>query len=194
MHAAKLQVKVYLDPGTRVAPERVIPVFHSWIKNHVFDELLVDVANYAHVHDGPGVALIGHGSDYFLEETGGRQGLLYSRKREPPPPGERLRDAFRRALVACQLLEKDASLATSTAPRFATGEFLFRINDRLAAPNTGATLAAVAPELETFCQRLFAGSDFKLAIVGTPKQLFSVRITAGAPASEVSTLLGRLGA
>ena len=66
---------------------------------------MIDVANYAHVPKGPGVVLIGHGSDYFIDEGEGRLGLLHSRKRGAPDAGDRLADAFRRTLHAASLLE-----------------------------------------------------------------------------------------
>src|SRR5207249_7021802 len=134
--------------------------------------LVIDVANYAHVPEGPGVVLIGHGSDYFMDQGGGRLGLLHNRKRAGAPPAERLNDLARRTLHVAALLEKDPALSAKL--RFAPNELLFRINDRLAAPNTDATLAAVRPELEELGNRLFAGR-FELARAGGPKDLFAVR-------------------
>ncbi len=165
----KLQLKVFTD-GARPDLEAFIPVFHDWIKHHRLDEMLIDVANYAHVPKGPGVALIGHESDYYVDDTDGRPGLLYSRKREAPAPGERLRDAFRRALGAAAMLEQ----AFPGKLRFRTDEFLFRINDRLAAPNVESTFAELRPELDTFGGKLFGA--VKLSLVGKPRQLFSVKI------------------
>jgi hypothetical protein len=197
MEASKLQVKVFADTNERLALEAFIPIFHRWVKNHTLDELLIDVANYAHVHRGPGVALIGHESDYFMEEGDGRPGLLLSRKRKVAAAELRLPDAFGRALGAAALLERDAG-AKAASPsgrplRFRTNDFLFRINDRLLAPNSDATFGAVRPALEALCAKLFAGGAYVLTSVGTPKQLFSVRITTSTPA-DLATLLARLGA
>ena len=74
--AHKLQLKIYLTPESARAldVEALIPVFHRWIKQHLLPELTIDVANYLHVPQGPGVVLIGHGSDYFLDEGEGRPG------------------------------------------------------------------------------------------------------------------------
>lgn len=193
MNAEKLQVKLYVEghePGAPFALEPFIPVFHAWIKNHTLKELLVDVANYAHVPSGPGVALIGHAFDYYVEEMEGRPALLFSRKREAPAEGERLADAFRRAFHGAALLEKDPALGGKL--RFRTDELLFRINDRLAAPNSEETFAAVRPELDALCTKLFAGAPFKLTLAAPPRQLFSVRITTGAK-QDLATLLERTG-
>src|SRR5882724_9788917 len=175
MDAHKLQLKIYLTPAAAraVGPEAVIPVFHRWIKERVLPELMIDVANYGHVPEGPGVVLIGHGSDYSLDEGEGRPGLLHNRKRSGPGAGERLSDLARRALYAAALLEKEPALGGKLT--FSTDELLFRVNDRLAAPNADATFEAVEDELEALGKQLFAG-PCTLARVGGPKELFTVRL------------------
>jgi hypothetical protein len=191
MNAHKLQLKIYATPASAkaVEPEALIPVFHRWIKDHVLPELVIDVANYGHVPEGPGVVLIGHGADYFMDVGEGRLGLLHNRKRSGPAAGERLSDLTRRTLHAATLLEKEAALGGKLA--FATNELLFRINDRLAAPNTDATFAAVKGELEALGKQLFAG-PFALAREGGPKELFAVRFKS-ATSAPLATLLERAG-
>jgi hypothetical protein len=191
MDAHKLQLNIYVSPESAraVAPDAFIPVFHRWIKDHLLPELTIDVANYEHVPRGPGVVLIGHGSDYFIDEGEGRLGLLHNRKRAGLAAGERLTDLARRTFHAASLLEKEPTLAGKL--KFTTGELLFKINDRLAAPNTDATFAAVKGDLEALAKQLYAG-PVELARVGAPKELFAVRIK-GAPGVSLATLLERAG-
>jgi hypothetical protein len=191
MDAHKLQLKIFVAPESARAlrAEAFVPVFHRWIKDGVLPELVIDVANYDHVPKGPGVVLIGHGSDYFMDEAEGRLGLLHNRKRSGPAPAERLADLARRTLHVAALLEKEPSLAGKVA--FATNELLFRVNDRLAAPNTDATFASLRDELEALGQRLFGGA-VALARVGGPKELFAVRLTSAASA-PLGALLERAG-
>jgi hypothetical protein len=189
MDAHKLQLKLYAEPKPGLSLESFIPVFHRWIKDRVLtDDTLVDVANYAHVPQGPGVVLIGHGADYFMEEGGGRLGLLFNRKRAEPPPGERLADAFRHTVHAALLLQREPMLGL----KFRSDEWLFRINDRLLAPNTEATFAALRPELEAFCARIFEGATVELTSVGQPRQLLSVKIAVH-PAPTLAAVLERVG-
>lgn len=192
MDATKLQLKIFFAPGSHVPTEAFIPVLHAFIKEHKLPDLLVDVANYAHVPRGPGVVLIGHGSDYFIDESEGRQGLLFNRKRQAPESGARLQDTFARALQAALLLEGDPAFASTGKLKFATDEFLFRINDRLAAPNTDATFAAVRDELTAFCTRLFGAGGFSLSRVGEARQRFAVAIKVSQPAS-LASLLDKVG-
>ena len=190
MDAGKLQLKIYAAPESARSLDRelFIPVFHRWIKQHLLPELVIDVASYSHVPNGPGVVLIGHGADYFMDEGEGRLGLLHNRKRAGLPPDARLGDLARRTLHAAALLEADPALAGKL--RFLTGELLFRINDRLAAPNTDATFAAVRAELEALGKKLFGG-PCTLGRVGGPKELFAVRLTG--EAAPLATLLDRAG-
>jgi hypothetical protein len=198
MNASKLQLKIFAEPnGHHVGSEAFVPIFHRWIKEHVLPELLVDVANYAHVPKGPGVVLIGHTGDYFVDEADGRLGLLYSRKRGAVAADDaaRLEDLFRRTFHAASLLEKDPGFADMGGAKlhFSPNELLFRINDRLAGPATDATFAVVKPALEAVARRLFDG-PLELTRVGDAKSLFGVKIVSPAKgAVDLSTLLSRLG-
>lgn len=191
MFPPKLQLKVFVtaDSARALDAEAFIPVFHRWIKERLLPELLVDVANYAHVPEGPGVGLIGHGSDYFMDGAEGRLGLVHTRKRSGSPEAERLGDLVRRTLHVAALLEKEPSLTGKL--RFAPGELLFRVNDRLAAANDDATFAAFAPELTAFAEKVYGG-PCGVRRVGTPKELFTVRITHPSSTS-LAALLERAG-
>lgn len=186
MQATKFQVKVYTRAGD-IELEKLVPVFHEWIRDKkISDELLIDVADYAHVPQGPGVVLIGHQSDYYLDVADNRPGLLYSRKRGFDGGFQAgIVDAFRRALGACQLLESESGLDFE----FATGEVMFRVQDRLNAPNDDATFEAYRPALEEVASAFFGPSP-SMERVGGPREPFTVRIRTGADGS-VSEALGR---
>ncbi len=179
MEATKFQVKVYAKSGD-IELEKLIPVFHEWIRaKKIPDELLIDVADYAHVPQGPGVVLIGHQSDYYLDVAEDRPGLLYSRKRGFDGDFQAgIDDAFRRALLACQMLEAESDLDFE----FETSEVLFRVQDRLNAPNEEETYDAYEPALRKATSAFF-GDSVSLERVGGPREAFSVRISTGAGGS-----------
>jgi hypothetical protein len=181
MIARKVQFKIYIDSPKDVDVEPMVPVFHDWISKNALGELLIDVTEYGHVHQGPSLLLVGDGSDYAVDFDGGRPGLLYSRKRHGPEDAKaNLKDALRRTLFAAKKLEGEASLPKPV--RFRTEELLFRINDRLNAPNTAATLASVAPLLQEVLGPVYGGKVLSLAQVGTERDLFSVQVSIkGAP-------------
>lgn len=184
MQATKFQVKVYAT-ASEIELEKLIPVFHEWIRaKKITDELLIDVADYAHVPQGPGVVLIGHQSDYYLDVADNRPGLLYSRKRGFEGDFQAgIDDAFRRALNACRLLEEESSLGLE----FATDEVLFRVQDRLAAPNEDATYDAYKPALEQAASGFFGGAP-SLERVGSEREPFAVRIRTGGSGTVADAL------
>jgi hypothetical protein len=189
MEAKKLQVKFFLE-NKSVKLEEIVPVFHAWIREHKLgSEMLVDVADYAHVLDGPGVVLIGDASDYYLDLADGRPGLLYSRKRHASENAvERVEDALRRALNACRLLESEALAAPL---RFRADEVLFRVNERIHSENTDAGFAEVRPVLEQAFAKLY-GKAPSLVRQGEARELLTVKASSPG-AADVKTLLDRLG-
>jgi hypothetical protein len=184
MDSPKIQVKYFTVEDVEL--ERFIPVFHRWIKDRVLEELVIDVADYGHVHHGPGVVLIGHAADYFLDQGEGRLGLLYSRKRDPGVPEERIADGFRRALNACRLLEQEPGLGV----KFRSEEVLVRFPDRLTAPNTDEAFAALRPELEGVVTKLY-GDSARIERTGAEKAPLAIRVTVPS-APPVAELLARL--
>jgi len=149
VHVQQITVKYFTEGPVDQAA--LIPVFHRWIReDRITGKLLIDVADYRQVQDGPGVMLIAHEAHYGLDEGGGRPGLRMAvRRDEPRAVAERLTQALRDVLFACAELEKEESLDVS----FAGGEVQIQVLSRLHAPNTAATFAAfreaIAPVLAT---------------------------------------------
>lgn len=191
MQSQKLQLKLFALPNPAFDVETIVPVFHRFIREHAFDELMIDVADYKHVKSGPGIVLIGDANDYYLDEGEGRPGLLFSRKRHGAGPDGRLREGFARALRACKLLEEAPELGGKL--RFATNELLLRLPDRLHAPNDDASFADVSRELSALLEKLYGAGGFAIergAKAPAPLEL-RVRCTS-APA--LTSLLASLGA
>lgn len=164
----------------------VIPVFHSWIQQQVADELLLDVADYRHVQAGPGVVLIGHEADYSLDNADHRLGVRYNRKAvlDGTNP-DRLAQAARAALAACQRLQQDTRINGKLS--FNGQNIEIFINDRALAPNDSATRKALKPEFHAFAEKLFGGSEYSLsfgsdsssvASTADPRRLFAVFLHA----------------
>jgi hypothetical protein len=151
MLSERLQLKLYLEPNEHFEVEALVPVFHRFIRDQVIKELMIDVIDYSHVPDGPGVVLIGHGADFYVGALDGAYGLVYSRKRGGPGPNERLEDALRRLINAARLLERENGLEL----RFKTGKLSLRLTDRLRAPNDDATFADTQAEVLSLFGRVY---------------------------------------
>ena len=183
-----INVKLLLRDPESVDLAAVVPVFHSWIQGQIFDEQLIDVADYSHVPDGPGVMLIGHEADYAVDNTDGRLGVRYNRKASLTCSNrERLQQAFRCALKATERLGQDLKL------NFNGRDIEIVMNDRLLAPNTPETRSALEPELNDFLGQLFKGEEFHLTQpAAEPRRLLGVGIHT-AREFLVQDLLANLG-
>jgi len=171
--------------------KELIPVFQRWIQKDSLEGVLIDVANYTHVDEGPGVLLLGHEANWSLDFGEGEPGLLYTRKREALGDVEtRLKDAFRLALEACRLLEIEDDIENPIS--FNTRDFIFGINNRLLAPNDDETLQDVQEGLLHFFDWLFEGEKVELIRDQRRRSRFNVRVRVSREIS-VSELLSRLG-
>jgi len=185
-----VNVKLIASEGAPVDLEPLIPIFHGWIRDRVFEEMLLDVADYRHVHQGPGLMVIGLQGNYSVDNADGRLGVRYNRKALlDGTNSDRLKQAARAALTCFQRLEAEASLAG--ALKFGGRELEVLINDRALAPNNDATRIAAQPEFHAFFGKLFAGADYTLAHETEPRRLFAARVKS-AKSFSVGEMLANL--
>ena len=185
-----VNVKLLLGNPEAVDLEPLIPVFHDWIRDQVGEGLLLDVADYRHVDAGPGVVLIGHEGNYSVDNTDNRLGVRYNRKAALDGSNQdRLKQAARAALTACQRLEAESRLGGRL--RFNGQEIEIFFNDRLLGPNRDATRQAFDSDFKTFSEKLFLGSEYSMSDVKDLRRLFTVSVKAGQPFT-VAELLERL--
>ena len=196
MDTVKYELKLFVEDPSGVDLEEFIPIFHHWIQNQELEELLIDVADYRHVPDGPGVVLITHDAHYAMDLADGRLGLLYSRRRETHPRRrdiqsveDRLRSVWHCALTACQGLEAHPTLHGRLL--FRGNELLLRCNDRLQAPNTPAAYNELCQYLEPFLATLYPGQRVEVEHMSEHASRLTVGIKVAEP-SDVDTLLTRL--
>ena len=193
MDSHKLVLKFFAQDPAAVPHAALVPAFHAFIQEAALpDHLLIDVADYQHVHDGPGTLLVSHEANIYMDNGEGRPGVLYQRKQ--PFAGtssfrERLARAFAATLRVAARLEDQPRFEGRL--KFRTDEILFRINDRLAAPNTPETFAGIGPGLREFLGSVLPGANPTLEPRHDPLTVFEVRIRSGRPA-PVKDLLARV--
>lgn len=180
MEFQHVNVKLFVDGDLKIDLERFIEIFHGWVSEQSVDELLVDVADYRHVPNGPGVVLVGHEADYAVNNTGGRWGTTYNRKaRLDGSNADRFGQAISSAANACLRLQ--SAIDDGQTLRFRHDELELTINDRALAPNTPETFAAIEPELRDFLKLVFGNDDFALEHNSNPRSLFGVSVKAAKP-------------
>jgi hypothetical protein len=159
----------------------LIPVFHRWIQQQLFPEvLLIDVADYAIVPAGPGVMLIGHHANISLDNRQNRVGMLYNRKTVMEGSFiDKLRHAYQSALMAAMRLTEEPEFRGKIA--FDESDLEVFVNDRLLAANTKETWEMLRGDIA----QVF-GPDATLEWNGVGRELFRVRVRGAVPSPVVS--------
>lgn len=104
---------------------------------------------------------------------------------------ERLVSVARTVLLAANKLEEEPSLAGRI--EFSGNELQLIANDRLLAPNSEATLAAIRPAMNEFLTKLYGEAQCEVVRETDPGERFSLDIRVP-QRSKVRELLARLAA
>jgi hypothetical protein len=188
MDLQKINVKFFALEAEPVPLTAFIDIFHGWIQ--ATDGVYHDVADYRHMHRGPGIVLVAHEANLSVDETGGRRGLRYGRKSTLEGSNqERLRQVFRAALEYCRRIEQEPALGGSL--EFRGDEFEITINDRLIAPNTAESFQEIKPEIEVLAKVLYGDAGFSLERNADLRKPFNVSIKTSL-LTDLETMLANL--
>ena len=177
------------DPSAEVDADAFISVFHEFIREKSVEGILIDVADYSHVPEGPGVVLIGHDVDYSIDMNEGKAGMLTVGKRlEGGSVADHLADTVRKCLAAAKATEANGE----TGATFATGSLKLQIVDRLVAANDDAGYDAFKGEFEALAAQLFGdGASVVRADADESRKPLAALVTAE-NAGDIDALLARL--
>lgn len=159
-----------------------VPIFHEWIREGALDLVSIDVADYAHVPDGPGIMLVAQEVAFALDRSDGRFGLLGQRR--IPLEGDAvtaIATTLLHTLEVAARLERETKLAGRI--RFDLSTLRIEANDRLRAPNSDVGYAAFEPVVRAAVERVFPGSAVAISrIVNDPRDRLSVEVRTGTAA------------
>lgn len=188
MELQKIGVKFFAVEHQPVPLAAFIDLFHGWIQ--ASDGVYHDVADYSHMHRGPGIVLVAQDAHVSIDETGGRRGFLFQQKASLDGSNQETLDrVFRGALESCRRLQAEPALQKKLEFRF--DEFEITLNDRLAAPHTEDSYRALKAEIEPFVTRLFGGARVAIAQESDARKLVRLRVQAMTPI-DAGALLGNL--
>lgn len=191
MDLHRISVKYFVEERAGIDLPGLISVFHGWIQRSTVPGMLIDVADYQHMADGPAVVLVGHDVEYAFHLGQAGAGLMHTRKRGMTGDArEVLASLFRAALIAARTLEQESALKGKV--RFRTDAAQLIVPDRLRMPNNDQTFQKMQSDVDGFLKLLYEGLN-----VATqrdtidPRCCFAIQITAvGAP--DLNTLIQRI--
>ena len=150
-----------------------VPVFHEWIRDRALDMVMLDVADYAHAPDSPGIQLVCHEVTFSMDRSDGRFGLLAQRR---TPVDGSAEDAIARtvghALEVAKKLQADARI--SKVLKLDTTTVRVESNDRLRLPNSDSGYEAFAPVVTEGVRRATGSGPAVSRIANDPRDRLSV--------------------
>ncbi len=124
--------------------ELFVPIFHEWIRERALDLVMLDVADYAHAPDSPGIVLVCHEASFALDRSDGRLGLLGQRRLPfDGSASEGIAETLRQTLTVAARLEEDPRVRGKLS--FDPARLRIEANDRLLAPNSNDGYRDFAP-------------------------------------------------
>ncbi len=192
MTIERFALKFFARPGAEIDDAIFIDIFHEWIRLRRLSGVLLDVADYRHVPEGPGIMLITHEINFSMDYAGGRFGLFAQRKRGGGLTHQaRLLDLVRATAEFGALLEADSRVAGRLS--LEAGAFHYLSNDRLALPNSEAGFTAVQPDLVAAAGHVYADQTTTITrIENDPRDRLTILVDSG-QSLEMQALLDRVG-
>ncbi len=185
----RLGVKFNLKREPAIAAADIVPIFQRWIQEHTVDGMLIDVIDYKHVPEGPGVILIADEGDYAYDFGDGQVGLHYIRKRNLPGLlSDALLMAFRLALGAALCLEDEAPGDIEFDFSSAKISFL----DRRRYRNDLSLFTALQDELSAILADIYGCEIALERAYDDPRLSFALRVAAQTDSVDGHKLLARL--
>lgn len=176
MNLQHIAFKIFVDGELSTDWEQFINIFHGWVAAQSMPEMMIDVADYRHVPNGPGVVMVGSKADYYMDNTGGKPGLRYVCKvKKDGSTEEQVQQAFAHASAACARLESEISCL-----KFSRTDFELTVNDRAVAPNTAETRSSLEKELPAILEKTL-GSNSTLQLQQDARKLSGCLIKTDSP-------------
>jgi len=185
-------LKFFTRPETDIDDEIFIEIFHEWIRLRKLPGVLIDVADYRHVPEGPGIMLITHEINYAMDDGANAFGLLAQRKVGYADSQQgKILELIQGTLTFAGLLEADPRVAGRL--RFEAGNFQFISNDRLSLPNSDEGFNAFKAELEAAVAVIYPGQTVSLSRVeNDPRERLTITVDTG-NSIDIAVLLENLG-
>ncbi len=187
----RIDLKVFLDAPEGARFDSLLTAFDRWRKETDAPSDWVDLADYAHMKQGPAILMAGKRDRLALDTNEPGPGILVQTQRDLTGDlKERFLLAFRRHLALATRLVGEAEWPSSLAVR--GGDWTVTINDRLGFPNNDQTDQAVRTDLTAALDTLFGEAGYNLTRNTNPEDRFEYRVEAeGNPTlTELKAKLG----
>ncbi|MEL6319348.1 MAG: hypothetical protein AAFQ57_01685 [Cyanobacteria bacterium J06626_14] len=156
MNSDRFAVKFFTRSEPDIDDAAFIDIFHEWIRLKRLNHVMLDVADYRHVPEGPGIMLVTHEVNYAMDRNNGQFGLYAQRKLgDESTLQERVLELVKSTAQFGTLLEAESSLEGKL--KLEGGMFHYIANDRLNLPNTEDAFNGIKGDLEAIAAEVYPG-------------------------------------
>lgn len=182
----RISIKLPVQTPADFALTDLIAVFHRWIRDNALDGVLVDVADYKHVADGPGIMLIGYAGDFSFDLADNQPGLRYTMKRgwSDATFAGRLRAAWQMTLRAASLLTAESGLTVDVQ------SVEIGLLDRLNTPNTADVYGVLAADVQQVAAELVGPALTISRLQNDARRPLTIHVQAANPPRLVTAPAG----
>ena len=160
MDLQKFGIKLFFNTNGSFNSKDFIPVFHRWIQDNIFDDhLLIDVADYSHILDGPGVMLISHEGNFSLDQENKQPGIMYMRKTEIAGSFTKRFNMVLSTVI--KVANRLSDININKQINFKPNLFRFIANDRLYAGNTADNQDLYKQKIQKALDGKYPGCQFE---------------------------------
>ncbi len=169
-----------------------VPIFHEWIRDRALDLVALDVADYAHAPESPGIMLVCHEVSFSLDRADGTFGLLAQRR--TPIAGtavDAIATTIRQALGIGARLEGDPRVAGKL--KFDPSTLRIEANDRLLIPNSDAGYTRFGHLVREAVGSVLGGEDATVVrVANDPRDRLAVDVSVHGTSSDIRELSSAL--
>jgi len=174
----KFGIKLFIENSKDYSSKKFIPTFHNWIQNKsIPNHLLIDVIDYSHIADGPGVMLIAHEGQFSLDQEYKKPGMMYMRKTSID---SEFADCFHLVFATVQHAASLLASSTDNTLKFSNKSFRFIANDRRVAENTNKNRQLFQNKIDNIIKEKFPGNAWDYSAISNEGErlAFTVNFTS----------------
>jgi len=150
----KFILKIFISENSPNGASDFIATFNEFIVNNSIKDSLIDVADYSHMHNGLGVLLTSHESNWSFDEQYGKKGLMVVDKGFSEKSfNDRFSSLLDEIIHICKTLEQTPR---HKGLKFDFNTINFTVNDRsLTDSECEAAISEIKTIFETIVKNLY---------------------------------------
>lgn len=191
MDIQRVRIKLFADAPSDVDVAPILDIFSRWRHDGDHPASWIDLADYAHVPQGPLALLVGHQGNLGFDLEDGRPGLVWRNKAALAGDAEaRLSEALRRGLALFAALARDDAFPGDI--QLDPGRLAIDLVDRMVVGDHDVAERELRPAVQAVLDRLYGLGAYEARRRLGPGRPFGYEVEARAP-RDLDVLLARLG-